>query len=114
MNAKALGVSVKTDGGASIVVLGNSNGGAIHLPRVSNGETLTKAHQPPLQERRMIVKLKKAIEELSLDILEKPLPHEEAHNNAIKLGIEALNTVKKWREQHRDLGFLLLAGETED
>lgn len=33
---------------------------------------------------------------------------------ASKIGIEALKTIKKWREQHRDLGFLLLPGETKE
>ncbi len=33
------------------------------------------------------------------------------HADAIQLGIEALGTVQKWREEHRDLGFLLLPGE---
>uniref|UniRef100_A0A6M3Y638 Uncharacterized protein n=1 Tax=viral metagenome TaxID=1070528 RepID=A0A6M3Y638_9ZZZZ len=36
------------------------------------------------------------------------------YRSALELGIEALDTVKKWREQHRDLGFLLLPSETED
>ena len=36
------------------------------------------------------------------------------HGKAAKLGVEALKAVKKWREQHRDLGFLLLPGETEE
>ncbi len=33
---------------------------------------------------------------------------------ALTLGIEALKVVVKWRKEHRDLGFLLLPGETEE
>ena len=36
----------------------------------------------------------------------------EDYNKALELGIEALRVVKKWREEHRDLGFLLMPGET--
>ena len=33
---------------------------------------------------------------------------------AVKLGIEALKTILRWRQQHRDYGVILLPGETEE
>ena len=54
-----------------------------------------------------------AIEEMENEVDEHPFCRDLPYYKALMLGIEALKTIKKWREQHRDLGFLLMPGETE-
>jgi len=60
------------------------------------------------------MKLDKAIEILSIMREINFIDKCPDRKNAIKLGTEALKVVEKWRWEHRDLGFLLLPGETEE
>lgn len=60
------------------------------------------------------MKLAKAIEILKAHETSVGLTPPIHLRPAINLAIEALKVVEKWRAEHRDLGFLLLPGETED
>lgn len=60
------------------------------------------------------MKLNEAIEIVTKERADHHSLDTDVVGQAERLLIEAGKTVTKWREQHRDLGFLLLPGETEE
>ena len=60
------------------------------------------------------MKIEKAIETLQLTIKTLPGTLEEEEIDAIKLGVEALFRLKNHRNEHIDITFRALPGETND